>query len=201
MSNVPSANQFRRFIVGEKKKQPKYDQNPNERFGTVDASYGRTDPKIPVIFDGEDVAVLLPTTVEASPGNRVLLNRRNNQWIVTGVIGDFDWFYVSNIAGGFGTGWINYGGGWESCKIRKDPAGIVHLEGMLKTTIGPNANTMFTLPPGFRPGVNRIQLVASNNIARRLFISSTGIVNLYQDTGVAANDFVSLSGISFQSAP
>lgn len=198
MRFIPSATQLVRELKREQAKKPNYPQNPEKRLGTVSATYGRTDPKLPVTFDGEDVEVFLNTTVEAMPGDRVTIERWGNAWIVTGVIRDFDWFYASNL--GFGTGWTNYGGGWESVKARRDPAGVVHLEGMLRSTIGPNANVMFTLPEGYRPSFNRIQVVASN-VVRRLFIGSNGAVNLYVDTGVVANDFVSLSGVSFLAGP
>lgn len=176
-------------------KKPQRDQSPDKRFGTVDASYTRIDPGIPVTFDGETISVTYPATVEASPGDRVVVDLRGSQWVVTGVVGNFDWILV----GAFGTGWTNYGGVWENCKYKKNPSGEVVLEGMLKSTIvSPNGNPFFTLPVGFRPAFPRLMPIAGDT-NRRVIVDTNGQVSLYGDTSITQNTgFVSLSGIRFQ---
>lgn len=191
---MPTANQLAQAIERNKAKKPNYPQNPEKRLGTVDASYNRFNPNLPVVFDGEDVAVTLPTTVEASAGDRVTIILFGKQWVVTGVVGAFDWVTV----GAFGTGWTNYGGAWENCKYKKNPDGTVNLEGMLRSTIvSPNANPFFTLPAGYRPSYPRLMPIAGDT-NRRVIVDTNGNVSLYADTSITQNTgFVSLSGITF----
>lgn len=53
----------------------------------------------------------------------------------------------------FQNGWVNFGAPWQGLRFWKDPMGLVHIEGLVKSgTVG--AVPVFTLPAGFRPAAN-----------------------------------------------
>lgn len=75
--------------------------------------------------------------------------------------------------------------------------GIVFLDGLIKPGTTANYTTLFTLPVGYRPAVNRFFSVATANGAavRQIQILSGGIVRLGESY---AGSYVSLDGISFR---
>lgn len=75
--------------------------------------------------------------------------------------------------------------------------GIVYLDGMIKPGTTTDYTTLFTLPPGYRPSVNRFISVATSNNggARQIQILSGGVVRLGESF---AGNYVSLDGISFR---
>ena len=47
--------------------------------------------------------------------------------------------------------WSNYGGSYESVQYFRDTHGFVHIHGLASANGTNTANTLFTLPVGFRP--------------------------------------------------
>lgn len=99
----------------------------------------------------------------------------------------------------FLNGWVNYGTGYATAAFWKDPFGIVHLRGMIKsgTVANSAAGYVFNLPPGYRPVDNtqtKIFAVNSNDVFGEVKIDpSNGAVVV----SAGSNFFVSLEGISF----
>lgn len=87
--------------------------------------------------------------------------------------------------------------GWENFSTTHAEAGffkignIVHLKGLV--SLG-TANTIFTLPEGYRPPRQLIISILSNSQTGRLDIGASGIVN---SNGINSNAWVNLSGVSF----
>lgn len=75
--------------------------------------------------------------------------------------------------------------------------GIVYLDGLIKPGTTADYTTLFTLPAGYRPAVNRFVSVATSNAggARQIQILSSGVVRLAESF---AGTYVSLDGISFR---
>ncbi|OWV62595.1 hypothetical protein ATY75_12285 [Rhizobium sp. N122] len=75
--------------------------------------------------------------------------------------------------------------------------GIVYLDGLIKPGATADYTTLFTLPAGYRPAVNRFISVATSNNggARQIQILSGGAVRLGESF---AGNYVSLDGISFR---
>lgn len=91
--------------------------------------------------------------------------------------------------------WVNFGGGVQTdAGYYKDPFGIVHLRGLIKTgVIGAAA---FVLPPGYRPFARELFAVNSNDAYGSCVVDATGNVT----PSVGNNNFVSLAGITFRAA-
>jgi hypothetical protein len=103
----------------------------------------------------------------------------------------------------FGSGWSNYGSGFDGIGYRKEQSGIVRLKGLVKNTTATATNAIFTLPVGFRPtGGDKIFTIQSSQA------TSTGITRL--DVKSASGDvtpgfhfsgggagFLSLEGVAF----
>lgn len=93
----------------------------------------------------------------------------------------------------FANSWVNYGSGWREAGFWKDPLGVIHLRGLIKSgTVG---NAAFTLPPGFRPTLAETYAVISNGAVGRLSVYTDGTVIPETPSN---NTYVSLSGISFR---
>jgi hypothetical protein len=93
----------------------------------------------------------------------------------------------------FANSWVNYGSGWADAAYWRDPFGMVHLRGVIKSgTVGSGA---FTLPPGFRPATNEIFAVMSNGAVGRVDVTTDGQVAPITPSN---NTYVSLSGITFR---
>jgi hypothetical protein len=88
--------------------------------------------------------------------------------------------------------WVNNGAPFEVAGYRKDGFGIVHLHGLVANGI---ANTVFTLPAGYRPGADTFFAVLDTtaNGVCSLSIDHAGVVSMVG----GAHSTLSLSGISF----
>ena len=101
------------------------------------------------------------------------------------------WINVSGGVGFTGT-WTNFGSGYNDAGYYKDPLGVVHLRGLVKSgTIGTG---IFTLPSGYRPPNIQVHAVASNAAFGYLDISTAGVVRPL----VGNTTWVSLDGITFR---
>ena len=113
------------------------------------------------------------------------------------------------VAPHFGCFWENYGDGHSNAAFLRDPAGFVHLKGVVDANDGDThacsfGPSIFTLPPGYRPNERAVFLTVSNNKAGRININqTTGAVEI--ESGfpafVDAEEWVTLDGISFRCAP
>ena len=92
----------------------------------------------------------------------------------------------------FENGWINYGGGFNTCAFRKDSQGFVHLKGMTKS--GTDDSVIFTLPAGYRPAATELFASRSNLNAGYLQVSTAGAVQGAFGTVV----WITLDGIVFK---
>lgn len=89
--------------------------------------------------------------------------------------------------------WVNFGGGFQTAHYYKDPAGIVHLEGLIKSgTIGAAA---FTLSSGFLPTANVAFPASSNSTIGQVEITTAGLV---EPILPSSNASVWLDGITFR---
>jgi hypothetical protein len=101
----------------------------------------------------------------------------------------------------FQNGWVNSDGGTSTAAFYKDPYGVVHLKGVVKSgTIG---TTIFSLPAGYRPSSLLIFPVVSANALGKLVISrdcSFGMCTpvQYVRANIGSNVWFSLDGISFR---
>lgn len=93
----------------------------------------------------------------------------------------------------FQNGWVNYGGGYNTCQYFKDKMGIVHLKGMVKN--GRVGKVIFTLPAGYRPLHRQLHGVCThNNAIGRCDVLTDGQVHC-----VSGNArWFSLDGITFR---
>jgi hypothetical protein len=88
-----------------------------------------------------------------------------------------DWINVGDAgAPAFANSWVNSGGTDEPAAFRISPDGRVDIKGIVKNGTGVNT-TIFTLPPGFRPGYEQDFAVACSTGYSRLRIQSSGTVN------------------------
>lgn len=93
----------------------------------------------------------------------------------------------------FSAGWVNYGSGYEDAGYFKDPWGIVHVVGLIKS--GTVNNVAFTLPGGYRP-IKRLMFsgIDGAGVAQRIDVAANGDI-----IPVAGNNaFFSLSQINFK---
>jgi len=81
--------------------------------------------------------------------------------------------------------WINYGNGLATAAYYKDKERRVHLKGSIKNG---NSETLYVLPPGYRPLENLFFLVPIN--------SSFGVLIVASDGRVLLGSFVSNATIS-----
>jgi hypothetical protein len=104
-----------------------------------------------------------------------------------------DWRQVAQ----FQSGWANFGGEWPPAAFMIDSLGFVHLRGLVnKGQIG-SGQTVFMLPPGFRPRVRYLH--CTNRRAE-----DGGRTDVYPDGRVVPvagiSEWLSLDGIIFQAA-
>lgn len=94
----------------------------------------------------------------------------------------------------FENSWVNYAAGTQVAGYWRDPLGIVHLQGMIKSgTVG---NAAFTLPPGFRPVTGtEVFGTVSNGAIGRVDVTTGGAVT---PVSPSSNVYVSLSGMTFR---
>lgn len=99
------------------------------------------------------------------------------------------WSYPS-----FSNSWVNYGSGWALASYVKDPFGIVHVQGLVKTgTVG---TAIFTLPAGYRPEYELVLPTYTDTGIGQIRITTAGVVTALN----GGNGYFSLSGINFISA-
>jgi hypothetical protein len=91
-------------------------------------------------------------------------------------------------------GWVEFGAPYLASGYWKDPFGIVHLRGMIKTGVPPSI--AFVLPSGYRPSGSIIIATtsASATTAAKLIIDSSGNVTV----SAGAATWTSLTGVSFR---
>lgn len=83
--------------------------------------------------------------------------------------------------------WANLGAGQAAAAYWKDTSGNVHLEGAV--TSG-GADTIFTLPTGYRPSSAQLFPVLANGALSYLQIATTGVVTCPAHTAVSLNGVV-----------
>jgi lysophospholipase L1-like esterase len=78
--------------------------------------------------------------------------------------------------------------------------GIVYLDGLIKKpgVTSPAETVLFTLPPGFRPAVNRFVSVASDNNGGSVTLQILAAGGVRLGGAFSGTSFVSLDGISFR---
>lgn len=104
----------------------------------------------------------------------------------------------------FKNGWANFGGGPGSgfmpAAYMMDTQGFVHLRGLIQNAAGQAANiAAFTLPVGFRPAGQQCFFGTNNGpgVGVRMDMLANGDFWPSVNVTVLANDFRSLSGITF----
>jgi hypothetical protein len=110
--------------------------------------------------------------------------------------------------------WTNFGGGHTQAAYFRDPAGVVHLKGLVKANNGFFGGTcagleefdvqvVLDLPAGYRPSERWLVPTVSANKPGRLDVMPNGRVQI--EVGFPAwgdaLQWVSLDGISFRCAP
>ena len=110
-------------------------------------------------------------------GNADLLNGKNSSaFAAAGVDG---WREVGAVGEpAFEEGWTNYGSGYSTAAFYKDPWGVVHLKGLVKSGIFfDSIARVFRLPVGYRPAGHRVFATISNEAFARVdVIASDGRV-------------------------
>lgn len=94
----------------------------------------------------------------------------------------------------FQNSWVNYDGNYNQCAYLRDPAGFVHLRGLVKTGTIDGSASIFTLPVGYRPQYRELHSTFSNGAAARVDITTAGAVI----PSPGSNVWFSLDGISFK---
>ena len=90
--------------------------------------------------------------------------------------------------------WVNSGAPFNPAGYYKDPFGIVHLRGLVKSgTVGTD---IFTLPVGYRPANTEVLACVSNGAFGVIEPSAAGGVN----ATVGNNAYFSLDGLTFRAA-
>jgi hypothetical protein len=91
--------------------------------------------------------------------------------------------------------WVNFGSGFNNAGYWKDPFGVVHLRGLVKSGTG-IPSTIFTLPAGYRPPAQEILPAVSNALFGECTIETDGDVTAQ----VGSTVWFSLDGITFRAA-
>jgi hypothetical protein len=179
-------------------------KTPTKRLGFVVDAPSAFDP-VSVIVDGDVNAleVINATGLRLAAGDRVVVDFYPPHGVlVTGRIDippsstEDPHFVGAANQPAFENGWAVYspGSGYAEPSFWKDPAGVVHLEGMIAG--GSATATMFTLPVGYRPAGTRRFLTLANGNVTSVQAFADGTVR-QTATGTTSNAWVSLSGISF----
>lgn len=90
--------------------------------------------------------------------------------------------------------WVNFGSGFNPAGYYKDPFGIVHLRGVVKS--GVVGTDIFTLPIGYRPANTELLACVSNGALGIVEPSAAGGVN----ATAGNNTYFSLDGLTFRAA-
>lgn len=91
--------------------------------------------------------------------------------------------------------WVNYSSGYRPASYYRDPAGVVHLAGLIKGGTTSAETVLFTLPAGYRPSVAEKFFCVSMNAICVIDVYNNGDVAI--KAGANAG-WVSLSGVSFK---
>lgn len=104
--------------------------------------------------------------------------------------------------GGVGDAWGSFSPDVNnSVSYYRDPTGIVHVRG-LAIRCGAATNTIFTLPPGYRPEKQEIlPSFNSNFVAGAISVNPNGAVAPFPAAGIGAGAWVTLDGLTFRCAP
>jgi hypothetical protein len=103
--------------------------------------------------------------------------------------------------------WANDGLGYSTAAFYRDRAGVVHLKGVVK--LG-TADTVFLLPSGYRPELDRVFAAASDDglsthVAGQIYVrgpsSNSGHGDGTVEAVVHGDQFISLDGVAFRCAP
>jgi hypothetical protein len=137
------------------------------------------------------------TLLRAQEGTAARLHYQDTPWVhgplTSDVTGDTGW-----IAPVLGANIANYGSEYEPVGYRKDPAGFVHLRGLVTGTAVVSGAVIFTLPAGYRPLWTQVNVVMNSAGATRLDIKGTssaipGAVNAQNSNLTVTTGFLSLS--------
>lgn len=72
--------------------------------------------------------------------------------------------------------WVNFSAGWQVARFWRDPMGVVHLEGLVKSGTPGATSVVFTLPTGYRPSFDLTAATYSAAGVGRITVKSTGDV-------------------------
>jgi hypothetical protein len=109
--------------------------------------------------------------------------------------------------GGCVPAWVNYGygAGYNTTGFYRDPLGIVHIKGVVRSVFATGAPChawdIFSLPAGYRPAAIQIAPTLHMDATARIDILTSGDVSVCVPQSWNANDWFSLDGISFRAAP
>jgi hypothetical protein len=107
-------------------------------------------------------------------------------------------------------GWAGYGSSYPDASYYRDSEGIVHLAGLVRSSVsspyainpnlcgrtsGGTSATIFTLPRGDRPAARQVFAVDSNTAHGRVDVAPNGDVICMSGAG---DQYVSLDGITFR---
>lgn len=138
-----------------------------------------------------------------------ILSRRIKLWAEGGLemTGDFEVAATLNadaiatpawedLSAFFQNGWVDYGNGFVEAAYYKDPAGVVHLRGLITGGLNQQNTVIFTLPPTHRPSYGHMIFAVVNGVDTlgRIDIESDGDVVFRGST----NTFLSLDQIQFR---
>lgn len=93
-------------------------------------------------------------------------------------------------------GWVNYGGGHAPAQFIKLSSGVVLVSGLIRSGTITAGTTLFTLPPGYRPGHQLMFPIATGDRIGRIYVQPDGRVQ----AGNVAAVWASLAGIAFYPA-
>jgi hypothetical protein len=128
-------------------------------------------------------------------------------------------WHAANLLSSTACAWHNYGNGQNDAGYFRDPAGVVHLRGLVYVTdevFGPcslssaSQREFLTLPLGYRPEHNEALATISNNAPARINVLRQATLNPNEGavavepgfpTTVNAHVWVSIDGLSFRCGP
>lgn len=90
--------------------------------------------------------------------------------------------------------WVAFGSGYQTPRFWKDPMGIVHIEGLIKSGTPSATSVVFTLPARYRPASTLLFSLISNDLPARVDVKNTGDVLARLGSAV----YFTLSGIAFK---
>jgi hypothetical protein len=117
-------------------------------------------------------------------------------------------FTSVGLASAFGT-CADVGDAWGSfspdvnnaVSFYRDPTGIVHLRG-IAVRCGAATNTIFNLPPGYRPSKQEIlPSFNSNFVAGGVSVSPSGAVGPFPAAAIGPGTWLTLDGMTFRCGP